>query len=84
MPKYLLSDEFYSFFLYDEEFPAFCAGNTFPRFYANGEWRRGDSVLRFCDNAHRISREKFLELVKDQNVPLPEGVAAAILTDPAK
>lgn len=85
MPKYILSDEFYSFYLYSEcDFPAFCAGNTFPQFYANGEWRKVYSFLEFCDNAIGISREKFLELVKEQNIPLPEEVAAAIRTDPAK
>ena len=72
MPKYLLSDEFYSFYLYADGFPAFCAGNTFPRFYANGEWRKVDSMLEFCDNASEISRAKFLELLKDKNIPIPD------------
>lgn len=74
MSKYLLSDEFYSFYLYGDDFPAFCAGNSFPRFYANGEWRKADSLLEFCDNACEISGEEFRELLKRKNIPLPEGL----------
>ena len=73
MAKYLLSDDFYSFYLYgDYDAPAFCAGNAFPRFYANGEWRKVNSVLEFCDNASEISRSRFLALLKKNNIAVPE------------
>lgn len=71
--KYIMSDEKYSFYLYKEDdFLAYCEGNNFPEYYSAAGWKEVKSFLEFADNAYKISKERFLELAEQQNVPLPE------------
>ena len=71
--QYIMSDKKYSFYLYTEDdFLAYCAGNNFPQYYSAGSWKEVRSFLKFADNAYSISKERFLELAAQQNVPLPE------------
>ena len=59
--KYILSDSEYSFYLYgDSDYPAYCRGNNFPKFYNGTRWVEVRSFLKFADNAVETDEATFL------------------------
>ena len=63
--KFILSDSEYSYYRYgDYDFPSYCRGNNFPKFFNGQHWVEVRSFLKFADNAVEVDEATFLEDLK--------------------